>query len=393
MLKTTFQLLVLLSLSTILAYSVLLRKDQLLISGQQLLTDLQANFIDQPKPIPHQLVAANTLNHQQPVVKKSDVIAEDSLELTEQELSEDQQDFQCTTTPLEKVTIKKQDQIYRWKDDNGTVHFGDSSFQRVETEQVALKRRQELEYFNLKMSGDEQSTQFSDLLSTRINRVYQILSELIPEQKLEKVTVDLKIFDNINEYRRYSKRFSKTLGRNSNGFYIMRYNQAVVLKRNDFHAGQVALHESTHVINAGIFGYIPRWLNEGLAEYTENMTVTGQVAEIQPNASWSKHFRIKPKYLVSFDELLSAKRRHWGGSKRRRYSYYATSWSLIYFLMSSEQDSKWLGNLLSEKASKRCERIITHDYIDNLYPGGIANLQQRFNTWLGSATKLSVHRY
>jgi hypothetical protein len=263
----------------------------------------------------------------------------------------------------------------------------------VDTQYVAIKRRKELEYFNLKMSGNVQPTQFNDQLSTRINKVYQILSGLIPEEKLEKVTVDLKIFNHLKDYRRYSKKFSKTLGHRSQGFYFMRYNQAVVYKRNDFQAGQVALHESTHVINAGIFGYIPRWLNEGIAEYIENMTVIGQVAEIQPNTSWSKQFRIKPKYLVSFDQLLSSKSRHWAHSKRLGQAYYATSWSLIYFLMSSEEDKKWLGELLTEKASKRCERMITYDYIDKHYPGGIANLQHRFNQWLSSATKLSTHRY
>ncbi len=390
MLTNIFKLILLFSLSTILAYSIFLHKTELLVVWEQLIAELQSNMISQPAQQPNQSSVVYSPNNQQSTTKAK-AISDDTSELAEKELSQNQQDFQCTTTPLEKVTVKKQAQIYTWKDDNGKIHFGDSSFQQVATQQVHLKRRKELEYFNLKISGNEQSTQFNDRLSTRINKTYLLLSNLIPEEKLEKVTVDLKIFNNFNEYRRYSKQFSKTVGRNSNGFYIMRYNQAVVYKRNDFHAGQVALHESTHVINAGIFGYIPRWLNEGIAEYTENMTVTGQVAEIHPNTSWSKRSRIKTRRMVSFNELFSAKQSKWNSSKR--LSYYATSWALIYFLMDSEENSQWLGNLLTEKASKRCQRIITRAYIDNLYPGGVYNLQQRFNKWLRSASNLSIHRY
>ena len=239
--------------------------------------------------------------------------------------------------------------------------LGDSPFQHVTTKTVNLKRRDELEYFNLNLSGNAQSTYFNDQLSMRINKVYQLLSDLVPKEKLEKVTVDLKIFNNTNDYRRYSTRFSKTLGRRTNGFYIRRLNQAVVNKRSDFQAGQVALHESTHVINAGIFGYIPRWLNEGIAEYTENMTQTGQVTEVHPNTSWSKNYRVNTKRMVSLDELLSAKRRDWNSSKR--LSYYATSWSLIYFLMNSEEDRQWLGKLLTGKS----QSTLRKNYYPSIY--------------------------
>ncbi len=390
MLYNIFKLIILFGLSTLFAYVLFLKQADLLIFLEQLSTDQQANNADQPALSPFLFSANNAKDNQQSVAKQSADTPDDTNQLAELETSVDE-NYQCTTTPLEEVTVKKQSRVYRWKDDNGKIHFGDSPFQQVATEDVNLKRRNELEYFNLKMSCNIQPTHFNDQLSMRINKVYQLLSDLVPKEKLQKVTVDLKIFNNINDYRRYSTRFSKTLGRRTNGFYIMRLNQAVVYKRNDFLAGQVALHESTHVINAGIFGYIPRWLNEGIAEYTENMTQTGQVAEIHPNTSWSKHFRVNTKRMVRFDELLSAKRSDWNSSKR--LSYYATSWSLIYFLMNSEEDRQWLGKLLTEKASQRCEKIITHQYIDDLYQGGIANLQQRFHKWINSASKLSTHRY
>jgi hypothetical protein len=391
MLNNIFKLMVLFGLSTVLAYLLVLNKTELLIFWQRLNADLQNTLTDQPVQSPIQFRVINSTENQQRLAIKPALKSDEANQHAEQVISENEENYQCTTTPLEQVTVKKKSQVYRWKDENGKIHFGDSSFQHVATQNVNLKRRDELEYFNLNMSGNEQPTHFNDQLSIRINKVYQLLSDLVPKEKLEKVTVDLKIFNRINDYRRYSTRFSKTLGRRTNGFYIMRLNQAVVYKRNDFQAGQVALHESTHVINAGIFGYIPRWLNEGIAEYTENMTLTGQVTEIHPNTSWSKNFRVNTKRIVSLDELLSAKRRDWNSSQR--LSYYATSWSLIYFLMESEEDRQWLGQLLTEKASQRCEKIITHQYIDNLYPGGIANLQQRFNKWLGSASKLSTHRY
>ncbi len=379
MLKSFVKLVVLLCLSTVLTYLIVINEAKLLRFWSHLIADEQAKFTEKTLLEPEQI---------RTVELSSEIQVDNHVQ---KENSEGQQGFQCVTTPLEKITEKKQDQIFRWKDDNGKVHFGDSSFQNVATQQVRLKRRKELDYFNLKMSGDEQSTQFSDELSTRITKVYQLLSSLIPKQKLEKVTVDLKIFNHANEYQRYSRRFDKNLAAKADGYYLMRYNQAVVKKKNDAQAGQVALHESAHVINAGIFGYIPRWLDEGIAEYIENMTVTGQAAQIQPNSSWIRRSRIKANRLVSFSELFSAKSSEWSGSKR--LSYYATSWALIYFLMNSEEDAQWLGSLLSEKAGHRCKRMINKKYIDNYYPGGVYHLQQRFNQWLGQASTLSAHRY
>ncbi len=390
MLKKFFKLILLFGLSTVLAYLVRPNQEKLLTFWGQLSAGQHEYQANQSADTLIQSGTSNRITNQQSVAKKPAGTSVDSDQLAELEISPEENN-QCITTPVEAVTVKKKSLVYRWKDDNGIIHFGDSPFQQVAVENVNLKRSDELEYFNLNMTGNEQPTHFSDQLSIRISKVYQLLSDLVPKDKLEKVTVDLKIFNNHNDYLRYSTRFSKTLGRRSNGFYVKRLNQAVVNKRNAFQAGQVALHESTHVINAGIFGNIPRWLNEGIAEYTENMTLTGQVTEIHPNTSWSRFSKVKTKRIVSFDELFSAKRRDWGGSKR--LSYYATSWSLIYFLMETEEDRQWLGKLLTEKASKRCEKIITHRYIDNFYPGGIANLQQRFNKWLGLASKLSTHRY
>jgi len=303
----------------------------------------------------------------------------------------EQEDFQCTTIALEKITVKKNSRVYRWTDGSGKVHFGDSRFNNAAAQQVKLKLRKELEYFKLKLSGDEQPTRFDNDLSTRITKVYQLLSHLIPGNELVKVTVDLKIFNHYQDYQQYTQRFSKNLARQADGYYLMRYNQAVVYQRNEKQAGQVALHESTHVINAGIFGYLPRWLNEGLAEYAETMTVTGQSAQIRPNPSWIIRFRINTNYLLSVDELFSANQRDWNGSKR--HAMYATSWSLIYFLMSSEDGRQWLGRLLNEKAHQRCERMITRDYIDHFYPGGLDQLQQQFNKWLHSASTLVAHSY
>lgn len=379
MFKNIAELLILFCLSTLLVYVVKLKQEDILKFWEYYTTDQQDLVTQQP-------LQKST---QTSVVKLTKSHRENKLQGHEN--VERHENFQCTTTPTEKVTVKKQTQIYRWRDDNGIVHFGDSNFQKNASQKVNLKRPRELEYFTLKMSGDNQPTQFNDELSTRITKIYQLLSDLIPTQKLDKVTVDLKIFNTKDGYRRYSRHLGKNLGNKTDGYYLMRYNQAVVYKHNEYQAGQVALHESTHVINAGIFGYIPRWLNEGIAEYTENMSVIGQAAHIQPNSSWIKHSRINTRRLVNFNELFSAKSSDWNSTKRRQY--YATSWALIYFLMDSEDDKQWLGELLTQKAFKRCKHTINRDYIEDRYPGGIKNLQQRFNHWVRTEPQIATHRF
>ncbi|MCH9696650.1 MAG: DUF1570 domain-containing protein [Gammaproteobacteria bacterium] len=373
------KVIILFCLSMILAYLLILNQHKLLkfwnhVTGQ--VTLQSDNTLDQKDSTQHNVKLSNTL----PI---------DSV--IDGEHSSDQDDFQCTTTPVEKVSVKKAKKIYRWKDNTGKVHFGDSAFHSAEAESVQLKHRKELDYFSLKITGDEQPTRFSDQLSTRINKVFLLLSDMIPRDNLQKVTVDLKLFNNAKDYQEYSRLFNRFLGKTTDGYYMMSLNQAVVFKRNERQAGLVALHESTHVINAGIFGFLPRWMNEGIAEYIETMTVTGQAVQIHPNRNWTRNGVIRKNKLVSFNELLSASYSDWDSSKKA--SYYATSWALIYFLMDSEEDQQWLGELLSEKAQKRCQRSISLELIDNRYPGGVYHLQQRFNQWLVKTPSLSTHRF
>jgi hypothetical protein len=394
MLKNIFNLTLLLSLSTVLAY--LLAQNQATITEfWQYISNTSESETPQvvekiQTPVAHKNTA-NILPAVPPSTNATPVITlvDNRQVADESRVESNDEDFKCTSLPLADITVKKQDAVLRWTDANGKIHFGDAAPHQVSAQHVRLKRKKELEYFNLSMSGDELPTRFNERLSTRITRIYQLLSELIPADKLEKVTVDLKMFNHRKDYSRYSNQIRSTPGTNSVGFYTMRYNQAVVYRRNDHQGGEVALHESTHVINAGIFGYTPRWLNEGLAEYMENMTLSAQMAEISPNKNWTKYSRINYQ-LVGFNELFATKNRQWGGSKRR--SYYATSWALIYFLMSSPEDRQWLGELLTAKARQRCERMITRQYVDKAYPGGIANLQKRFNHWIKLAA-LPTHRY
>lgn len=377
--RTISKIIILFCLTMILAYLVVYNQHKLMrfwhhISGPSQALDIQQT--DTGEATPNAINLANNATQNTHIIHES---------------ASNQDDFQCTTTPVEEVSVKKTSKIYRWKDKNGNIHFGDSAYQSAESENVTLKQRKELDYFSLKMSGDEQPTRFSDQLSTRINKVYLLLSNMIPRDRLQKVTVDLKIFNRADDYQRYSRLFNKYLGRTTDGYYMMSLNQAVVFKRDEQRASLVALHESAHVINAGIFGFLPRWLNEGIAEYIETMTVTGQAVQIHPNRNWIIRSRIDARFLVALNELFSANSNDWETPKKT--NYYATSWALVYFLMDNEEDRQWLGELLAEKSKTRCQRTITLKAIDNLYPGGVYHLQQRFNQWLLKTPILSTHRF
>ncbi|MCH7665848.1 MAG: DUF1570 domain-containing protein [Acidobacteria bacterium] len=112
----------------------------------------------------------------------------------------------------------------------------------------------------------------------------------------------------------------------------------------------IVLHEYVHhIINQNLPG-VPRWLNEGFAEYYSTFRVEGRFAvvgrPVERHLRWWRHNRVV-SVLEVIGESLDAAVHSVGGAGR----YYAVSWGLTHYLLSQPHGTDTIASYLEAVAS------------------------------------------
>ncbi len=106
-------------------------------------------------------------------------------------------------------------------------------------------------------------------------------------------------------------------------------------------------HEYVHLVVSNITEGIPPWLNEGLAEYYSTFLVTDDGKTATLGAVVEPHvIMLNQEQLLSLKELLAVTRDSpLYNEGQRRGMFYAESWALVHFLLSSDPNrSRQLGD-------------------------------------------------
>ncbi|MDC3332878.1 DUF4124 domain-containing protein [bacterium] len=283
----------------------------------------------------------------------------------------------CKPSGLGAIDKSAGAQVYKWVDDKGKTHFGDQRSKSEVSETLTLDGQ--IQYFNLKIHVDKQGLPlaFRQDLTVRVNKAYNWLSTLLPRDLLQKVQVNLWVFNQQSGYEQFRKKHAPTLIGASRGFHSSKNNIAAAYRDTDEQLLHTSVHEAVHVMNAGMFGYIPRWLNEGIAEYLEALTVYGQAVEIKPMEGWVRTIK---RQRLSIKSVITANRDGWSGNQIN--SLYAHSWGLVYFLMSTQDGQKLLNDYLVASSKSPCQVEDSYLYIQKNYKGGLNQLESNFNQWL-----------
>ena len=181
--------------------------------------------------------------------------------------------------------------------------------------------------------------------------------------------------------------------RTNSGFYTSTNNEAVVFQGNnpDFMRA-VIRHEATHVMMAGLYGVTPSWFNEGLAEYFEQLQLSGQSRQIAPVGYHWEHLQKQQAdgRLMALQSYVNLPPQAWYGGDLQ--DNYAMAWSLVYYLMSEPQGKTFLKGMMNEMAEDYCWSTPGSDYFDAHYPGGFNAFEAGWEDWLADSLPAS-HRY
>ncbi|RYV01645.1 hypothetical protein SOPP22_14855 [Shewanella sp. OPT22] len=287
----------------------------------------------------------------------------------------------CTNAVLtaEQVAARKRKQeenlIFSWVDDNGVSHFSDKLFGDEDNIKVLDHYGIELAPFELEITTNRQlPTHFEKEITFGVKKVYQIVGGYIGEKHLKPVKLNLTFAHSKREYQLIQSTTAPSATA-SQGFYSPSHNLAAIWYKNQRQAKATALHEAVHVVNSGLFGNTPRWLNEGLAEYFEDLQVKGFNAEIKPD-DWYLNRSVRN---ISLNTLISDDNANWNG--KIRPTMYSASHSLVYYLMSTIKGKRLATRLFKSLAKSRCQTLDINALLST-YSGGLSALEHDWKQWL-----------
>ena len=290
----------------------------------------------------------------------------------------------CGGPPTLAVTDVQASKVFQFKDGSGVVSFSDQAPVTTRSRDVSQKYRKREQYFRVKLVLDQAPAGIR--MQTRImadtQQIFLFLSRHLKVDSLRQVFLDLRLLPDRNTFAAYRRRVAPGLKTNS-GFYSSSRNEAVVRMR---HADELTLevvrHETSHLIAAALFGNLPKWLNEGLAEYFERMEVDGLAKTITPSRYFLKVLRKHQRggTLPQLPQHLRLSRRQW--LREDEKLRYAVGWSIVYHLMATPRGRRFLAALLKAQAAHRCQRFSTANFVDSNYPAGIEGLDRDWRQWL-----------
>jgi hypothetical protein len=301
----------------------------------------------------------------------------------------------CQRTATEEVQALTQSTVYSWVDEKGRKHYSDQK-PPENFDHSSQNFDAGLDYFNLSIDDSKaDKVAFSkDKIRVDVSQIYKVLAQQMPRTQLRKVSLNLRLFKQQDEFQDYKNSIAPGLNTNS-GFYTSALNEAVVFqhRNNTQQTFAVIRHESSHVIMAGLFGATPIWFNEGFAEYFERLAVAGQQRKV---ALADEHLALlrqqaKAAQLPDLSDFFAYSGEAFY-SEDTVMRNYALGWSMVFFLQSNTEGKRLFASMIKQLSAKPCVALDMPYLAGNNYPGGIAGLAQDWQRWLLHAD-ISAHYY
>ena len=295
----------------------------------------------------------------------------------------------CGGPPTLAVTEVQSSNVYAFTSKDGVTSFSDRRPAAAPTRDVSGKYRRREQYFRVKLIHDQApgAVRMQTRIMADTQQIFMFLARHLEIDKLRQVYLDLRLLPDKDSFGRYRRKYAPKLD-TTTGFYMTRKNEAVVRilpgRNGDDRTLGIVRHETSHLIAAALFGNLPDWLNEGLAEYFERMDVDGQAKIIRPSSYYLKLLRkrLRRGTLPRLQQHLRLSHKQW--NREDQALRYAIGWSVVFFVMSEPRGRHLLASLLAEQATHRCRRFSTADFLERNQQGGLNALDRHWRHWLAA---------
>ncbi|GFD68967.1 DUF4124 domain-containing protein [Alteromonas sp. KUL106] len=269
---------------------------------------------------------------------------------------------------LDKMKPPERKIIYTWTDGKGVKHISDSPRKLNSNTSVQVAKIINPEAISLNFLSHNLPFDVQRAVRGRVQEALDAFAPVTPIESMVPVVANIRSFSDKGAYEKYSKRFNLSTPK-STGFYSSGRNESAILIRGNKETLQTITHEVIHTINRYWYGQVAKWLNEGMAEYSES---PGSLT----NSAWVNHF--KSNQPLALTTLFEGTESSW---RQDPHQFYASSWAFVAFLMSDNQD--FMSRLLLLESENGCEELSMSD-IQRLYGRNIATLNSDFRRWFRS---------
>lgn len=295
-------------------------------------------------------------------------------------------------------------EIYRWIDNSGNVHFSDkkpvesnskdvtdqydkNDNTKVKTPKGNPRVNGPVEQSEVLLEFDTKNFSFSQNQQNYIvmlaNQMHEFYQKKLGWPWGQSITIPVKFVSKSG----YDYTFH--IGKTGRSYYISAEN--VVVIRVDEEASVLELkrsllHEVSHAIIRSRFRSIPKWLNEGLSEHMEELTLRDNSVVFDfPFRHLSKlRKQIRYNELEDLYSFFSSPPDLWRDAEfhaEKIRNYYSTSWSLVRYMIEDENGALVLLKLL-DQVEKLGSKIDAYTIIGELYPTGISGFESNWKSWI-----------
>ncbi|HEX8529379.1 MAG TPA: DUF1570 domain-containing protein [Cytophagales bacterium] len=163
------------------------------------------------------------------------------------------------------------------------------------------------------------------------------------------LTVKIRVYRDLDDYKAYTSQVASSPIASHIGLYIHRLQEIVVWQGPDSaRFTKTVFHETSHLLLRSQTHYCPRWLNEGLSEYFEELDLTGAapVVHSQPAKDKRMKKRLPEGHLPTLESYLTQTNRQWSREDNHSDAPRTLAWSLVYYLMDSPKGQLVIKDML-----------------------------------------------
>ena len=219
-------------------------------------------------------------------------------------------------------------------------------------------------------------------LQKAIDYQLEFYNKAFSDNRMEKSSVNLNIFNDYANYLIYQKEQIGYLRHRSMGFYSPINKEAVVCKdKNEKYFLGFCYHELSHFFIRNYMDMPPVWLNEGLSEYFRNIKISKSIKH-----EWNTYYAARVKTMIELKDIDLKDFIDWNPEKFYDISFtqdgygYALAYCMISFLMQNEGKMiAVINGIYTGKSS--------YEALNNFYEGGFVAFERDFMIQFGVACK------
>jgi hypothetical protein len=232
-------------------------------------------------------------------------------------------------------------------------------------------------YYVLTTNLDDQRGLFTNELKQKLFFVFQHIENEFNINLNHKVDLSIAYQGSRIDYENYVIEQGRS-PEGTIGVYLYPEHASIIEFIDHQQAIRTSLHEAIHAFNRSYWGKLPRFFNEGMAEYFERISINGEFEPFDFSGLQDQ------KYPMEIENLLFSET-DWHGDNNHKL--YQNSNALFHFLMSNEKGRSLIWEIMQLEKEESCSVLQESTILEvlfEMYP----NHQQEFDYWFADGLAL-----